>query len=233
MKTNPRLKSFLLSSIVLFILFGVNLCSPSNALAENTKASISRSGLDRSEIRETIAAIEAEKQKKQNEYDIIYNEVVKAEEERISDPKSKQSRLVKYAKSLVGTPYWYGGSTPRAFDCSGFVKHVVKKVLKKDIRHSATSQMQLGPRVKDPLPGDLVGFGYGNHFGHIGIYVGNGKVIDALNPNSDTEVRSLSWMEVYVGPAVFVRIIEPNNKFNPHKITQEIIDSKIELSFNP
>jgi cell wall-associated NlpC family hydrolase len=110
---------------------------------------------------------------------------------------------------------------------------VIKKVLKKDVRHSATSQMQLGPRVKDPLPGDLVGFGYGNHFGHIGIYVGNGKVIDALNPNSDTEVRSLSWMEAYVGPAVFVRIIEPNNKFNPHKITKSIIENKSSLSFTP
>lgn len=230
MKTNPRLKSFLLSSIVLFILFGVSVCSPSNALAENVDASISRSGLDRSEIRETIAAIEAEKK---TEYNAIYNQVVATEEERISNPKSQQSRFVKYALSLVGTPYWYGGSTRNAFDCSGFVGHVIKKVLNKDVRHSATSQMQLGPRVNDPLPGDLVGFGYGNSFGHIGIYIGNGKVVDALNPNEDTGVRTLDWMEAYVGPAVFVRIIEPDRKFNPHKITQKIIDSKIELVFNP
>jgi len=230
MKTNPRLKSFLLSSIVLFILFGVSVCSPSNALAENVDASISRSGLDRSEIRETIAAIEAEKK---TEYDAIYNQVVATEEERISNPKSQQSRFVKYALSLVGTPYWYGGSTRNAFDCSGFVGYVIKKVLNKDVRHSATSQMQLGPRVKDPLPGDLVGFGYGNNFGHIGIYIGNGKVVDALNPNQDTDVRNLNWMEAYVGPAVFVRIIEPERNFNPHKITKQMINKKIELSFTP
>jgi cell wall-associated NlpC family hydrolase len=230
MKTNPRLKSFLISSIVLFILFGVNICSPSNALAENVDASISRSGLDRSEIRETIAAIEAEKK---NEYDAIYNQVVTAEEERISNPKSQQSRFVKYALSLVGTPYWYGGSTRNAFDCSGFVGHVIKKVLNKDVRHSATSQMQLGPRVNDPLPGDLVGFGYENNFGHIGIYVGNGKVVDALNPNQDTGVRTLEWMKAYVGPAVFVRIIEPHRNFNPHKITKQMIDGKIGFDFTP
>lgn len=232
MKTNPRLKSFLRSSIVLFILFGVSIGFIPNSLALGSVGD-SRSGLNRAEIRETIAAIEAEKAEVKAEYDAIYNEIVRAEEERISNPKSKRSKFVKYALSLVGTPYWYGGSTRNAFDCSGFVGHVIKKVLKKNVRHSATSQMKLGPRVRNPLPGDLVGFGYGNSFGHIGIYIGNGKVVDALNPNQDTGIRTLEWMEAYVGPAVFVRIIEPNRKFNPHKITQKIIDSKIELSFNP
>jgi len=230
MKTNPRLKSFLLSSIVLFILFGVSVWSPSNALADETHASISRSGLDRSEIREMMSAIEAEKK---TEYYAIYNELVQEEKDRIADPSSKQSKFVRYALKFQGTPYWYGGSTPEAFDCSGFVAYVIKKVLKKNVHHSATAQMQLGPRVKNPLPGDLVGFGYGNDFGHIGIYVGNEKVIDALNPNSDTQVRDLSWMKQYVGPAVFVRIIEPNRNFNPHKITQKIIEKKVELSFSP
>jgi cell wall-associated NlpC family hydrolase len=230
MKTNPRLKSFFISSNVLFILFGITLCTVPSALAQTNEASISRSGLNRAEIRETIAAVEAEKK---IEYKQMYNQVVETEERRIADPDSIQSKFVKYALRFQGAPYWYGGSTPKAFDCSGFVAYVIKKVLDKDVHHSATSQMQLGPRVKHPLPGDLVGFGYGNHFGHIGIYVGNGKVIDALNPNSDTEVRDLSWMERNVGPAVFVRIIEQERNFDPHKITQKMIDNKIKLSFNP
>ena len=230
MKTNPRLKSFLISSNVLFILFGMTLCTIPSAMAEGNEASISRSAINRAEIRETIAAIEAEKK---IEYMQIYERVVETEEQRIADPSSTQSKFVKYALKFQGTPYWYGGSTPRAFDCSGFVAYVIKKVLNEDVRHSATSQMQLGPRVDDPLPGDLVGFGYGNDFGHIGIYVGNGKVIDALNPNSDTEVRDLSWLEANVAPAVFVRIIEPNRNFNPHKITQKTIDGKIGFNFTP
>jgi cell wall-associated NlpC family hydrolase len=230
MKTNPRLKSFLISSNVLFILFGMTLCTIPSAMAQSNEASISRSAINRAEIRETIAAVEAEKK---IEYMQIYDKVVEAEEQRIADPTSTQSKFVKYALKFQGTPYWYGGSTPRAFDCSGFVAYVIKKVLDKDVRHSATSQMQLGPRVKNPLPGDLVGFGYGNNFGHIGIYIGNGKVIDALNPNSDTEVRDLSWMESSVGPAVFVRIIEPNRNFNPHKITKELIDKQVDFEFTP
>jgi cell wall-associated NlpC family hydrolase len=228
MKTNPRVKSFLISSIILFILFGMSVCSTTNALGQAIDSSISRSTLNRVEIRETIAAIEAEKQ---IEYETIYNQVVQQEEDRIADPESTQSKFVKFALKFEGTPYWYGGSTPRAFDCSGFVGYVLKHELGIKSRHSATAQMQLGKRVKNPLPGDLVGFGYRNHFGHIGIYIGNGKVIDALNPNYDTQIRSLSWLKRSVGPAVFVRVIEPDRDFNPDKITQEIIDGTIELDF--
>jgi cell wall-associated NlpC family hydrolase len=230
MKTNPRLKSFLISSIVLFILFGVNICSPSNALAENVEASISRSGLDRSEIREMMSAIEAEKK---IEYEKIYNQVVQEEEDRIAHPESTQSKFVKFALKFEGTPYWYGGSTPRAFDCSGFVGYVLKHQLGIDVRHSASSQMALGNKVKSPLPGDLVGWGYGRHFGHIGIYVGDGKVIDALNPYRDTYVRELSTLNSWLGSPTFVRIIDKDIDFNPHKITQRIIDGKIEFNFTP
>ena len=230
MKTNPRLKSFLISSNVLFILFGMTLCTIPSAMAQSNGVSISRSAVNTVEIQETIAAIKAEKK---IEYMQIYDQVVQEEEERIASPSSKQSKFVRYALKFQGTPYWYGGSTTEAFDCSGFVAYVIKKVLNEDVSHSATSQMQLGPRVDDPLPGDLVGFGYGNDFGHIGIYVGNGKVIDALNPTSDTEVRDLSWLEANVAPAVFVRIIEPNRNFNPHKITQKTIDGKIGFNFTP
>lgn len=220
MKTNPRLKSFLISSIILFIMFGLSICSTPYAFAIQ-QGGISRSAVDPAEIRETIAAYNAEQK---IEYQNIYNQVVTKEEQRIADPNSEQSKFVDYALKFKGTPYWYGGSTPNGFDCSGFVGYVIKKVLHKNVRHSATSQMQLGPRVNDPLPGDLVGFGWGNYFSHIGIYIGDGKVIDALNPYRDTGVHDLSWMKANVGPAVFVRIIEKNNNFKPHKITQEIID---------
>ena len=229
MKTNPRLKSFLLSSIVLFIVFGLSVCSSPYAFA-TPDGSISRSAVNAAEFRETISALEAQQK---IEYQQVYDEVVQAEEQRIADPKSTQSRFVDFALKFKGTPYWYGGATPSGFDCSGFVGYVIKKVLGKDVRHSAISQMQLGPRVKNPLPGDLVGFGYGNYFGHIGIYIGDGKVVDALNPYRDTGVRSLKWMETYLGNATFVRIIEKNNNFNPHKITQEIIDGTYAFDFTP
>ena len=227
MKTNPRLKSFLLSSIALSIAFSLSVCSSPSATAIQWDG-ISRSAVNTVANRETISLM-FEEQK--IEYKNVYNQVVADEEARIADPSSTQSKFVDYALSLRGTPYWFGGSTPSGFDCSGFVGYVIKKVLHKTVRHSAVSQMQLGKRVKDPLPGDLVGFGYGNYFGHIGIYVGNGKIVDALNPGNGVAVRNLSWMERYVGNASFTRIIEPNRKFNPKRITENILSKTDTISF--
>ena len=204
MKTNPRLKSLLSSSIVLFILFGLSVCSSPNALAENVDASISRSAPNRAEIRETIAAIEAEKK---IEYQKIYNQVMQKEQDRIADPNSKQSKFVSFARKFEGTAYWYGGSTPSGFDCSGFVGYVLKHELNIDVRHSASAQMALGNRVKYPLPGDLVGWGYGIYFHHIGIYIGDGKVIDALNPYRDLYVRDLDTLNSWLGKPTFTRVI--------------------------
>ena len=210
-------------------MFGLSICSSPYAFAIQS-GGISRSVATAAEIRETIAVFKAEQK---IEYQQTYDQVMKMEEQRIADPKSEQSKFIKYALKFEGTPYWYGGDSPNGFDCSGFVGYVIKKVLGKNVHHSATSQMQLGPMVTDPLPGDLVGFGYKNNFSHIGIYIGNGKVIDALNPYRDIGVHDLSWMKENVGPAVFVRIIDKDRKFNPDKITKELIANKHLLSFNP
>ena len=229
MKTNPRLKSLLSSSIVLFILFGLSVCSSPDALAENVDASISRSVVSAAEIRETVAAIEAVKK---IEYDKIYTQVMQQEQDRIADPNSTQSKFVNFALKFQGTPYWYGGSTPSGFDCSGFVGYVLKHELNIDVRHSATSQMAIGNRVSDPLPGDLVGWGYGVYFHHIGIYIGDGKVIDALNPYRDLYVRDLSTLNSWLGKPTFTRVIEKDRDFNPHQITENIMNNKASLYFN-
>lgn len=217
MKTNPRVvKSLLSSSIVLTIIFGLSICSTPNAVAE--PVTISRSVLSQTELRETIQAAQADYKA---EYEIAQAEALQAELDRINDPNSIQSKFVKYAKSFEGTPYWYGGSTPRGFDCSGFVSYVIKHELGIKVRHSASSIMAMGPRVskKELLPGDLVGWGWGRYFHHIGIYIGDGKVIDALNPYRDTDIRKLSDLNSWLGKPTFVRIIEVDRNFNLHDAT--------------
>jgi cell wall-associated NlpC family hydrolase len=213
MKTNPRLKSLISSSIVLLIAFGFN--SPS-AVADDV--TISRSVLSGAELRETVQSAQAEYKTK---YDAAYKQVMKAEADRIADPNSVQSKFVAYAVSFEGTPYWYGGSTTRGFDCSGFVRHVLGNQLGIDVRHSASSIMALGPRIDQSqlLPGDLVGWGWGRYFHHVGIYTGDGKVIDALNPYRDTYVRELSTLNSWLGKPTFVRVIEADRVFDAHKQT--------------
>jgi cell wall-associated NlpC family hydrolase len=221
MKTNPRVvKSFLSSSIVLTIVFGTSFCTSPDATAENLDLSISRSALNTAETREALHSVIDEYQ---TEYNRIYDEVVQAELDRIASPESKQSKFVEYAKRFDGTSYWYGGSTPAGFDCSGFVGYVLKHELNIDVRHSASAQMALGTKVKTPQPGDLVGWGYGKYFHHIGIYIGDGKVIDALNPSYDLGIRSLSTMTKWMGKPTFTRVIEQNRKFNPDQITKTIM----------
>lgn len=229
MKTNPRVvKSLLSSSIVLTIVFGMSLCSSPSATAENLNLSISRSVYSQAEVRE---AIQAAMDEYNAEYKRIYDQVVRNEMDRIMDPNSVQSKLVDYALKFEGTPYWYGGSTPSGFDCSGFVGYVIKHELGIDVRHSASSQMQMGVRVSDPLPGDLIGWGWGNYFYHVGIYIGDGKEIDALNPYRDLYVRDVSTMTKWMGKPTYVRIIEKNRNFDPDQITKNIMNNNSVFAF--
>jgi cell wall-associated NlpC family hydrolase len=229
MKTNPRVvKSFLTSSIVSFILFGTSFCGVSNANAESEDFSISRSVYSEAEVRE---AIQSARDEYNAEYNKIYKQVVQDEMNRIADPNSTQSKFVKFALQFEGTPYWYGGSTPSGFDCSGFVGYVIKHELGIDVRHSASSQMQLGVKVSDPLPGDLIGWGWGNYFHHVGIYIGDGKEIDALNPYRDLYVRDVKTMTAWMGKPTYVRIIEKNRNFNADRITKRIMDNGFAFTF--
>jgi hypothetical protein len=103
--------------------------------------------------------------------------------------------VVSYARHFLGVPYSWGGSTPRTgFDCSGLVRFVYRRF---GIRlpHSSWGDLSHGRRVsrRSLRPGDLVFF-YGA--GHVGIYVGHGRFIDA--PHTGARVR-ISTMGAYSG----------------------------------
>ena len=104
-------------------------------------------------------------------------------------------RVVSYARHFIGIPYRYGGSTPRSgFDCSGLVRFVYRR-FGIALPHSSWGDLSHGHRVSrgSLRPGDLVFF-YGA--GHVGIYVGDGRYIDA--PHTGARVR-ISTMGAYSG----------------------------------
>jgi cell wall-associated NlpC family hydrolase len=104
-------------------------------------------------------------------------------------------RVVSYARHFIGIPYRYGGSSPRSgFDCSGLVRFVYQH-FGIALPHSSWGDLLHGHRVSrwSLRPGDLVFF-YGA--GHVGIYVGGGRFIDA--PRTGTRVR-ISTMGAYSG----------------------------------
>jgi NlpC/P60 family protein len=104
-------------------------------------------------------------------------------------------RIVSYARHFIGIPYRYGGSTPGSgFDCSGLVRFVYRH-FGIVLPHSSWADLSHGRRVsrRSLRAGDLVFF-YGA--GHVGIYVGHGRFIDA--PHTGARVR-ISTMGAYSG----------------------------------
>lgn len=90
--------------------------------------------------------------------------------------------VVSYALSLQGTPYRYGGSSPReGFDCSGFVYHVYSQDgLRLPRTSSEMARTLLAISAEQLRPGDLVFFNTsGRPFSHVGVYIGNNQFVHA------------------------------------------------------
>ncbi len=94
-----------------------------------------------------------------------------------SHPEVKQ--ILDYAKTFLGTPYVWGGTTPKGFDCSGFVQYVYNKNGYSITRTTYTQWDNDGTPVsrENLRPGDLIYFGYGDAPSHVGLYVGDGMMI--------------------------------------------------------
>lgn len=106
-----------------------------------------------------------------------------------SNPEHVHTDVVMIARELVGTPYHYGGRSPKqGFDCSGLVYYAN---LRAGIRLPRTSYGQF--KATRPVsrrnlrPGDLVFFEiYRHRISHVGIYVGHHQFVHA--PSSGKEV---------------------------------------------
>ncbi|MDQ4501247.1 C40 family peptidase [Sinomonas sp. ASV322] len=102
------------------------------------------------------------------------------------------------AMSKVGPPNYYqwGGTGPSGFDCSGLVWYSFSAA-GIWVPRTATAQYTQAP-VHVPLsqaqPGDLVVFGNAGYFYHVGIYIGGGKIVNALNPSDGIAVTPIAWM---------------------------------------
>ena len=98
--------------------------------------------------------------------------------------------LVATAMQGEGTGYVWGGTAFGAWDCSGFTKWVYAQN-GIEIPRTSFQQIAAATPTTAPQPGDLVSMRGGNH---IGIYIGGGKMISALNPTQGTFVHSVNDM---------------------------------------
>ena len=98
-------------------------------------------------------------------------------------------QVLKVASQYVGTPYIFGGSNPRGFDCSGYVMFVFAQ-FGVELRHSVTAQARVGIIIspEDARPGDVVIF---NDHSHNGIYAGNGQFYHAPQPGDRVKLAPI------------------------------------------
>jgi len=106
-------------------------------------------------------------------------------------------QIVAIAESLIGSPYRYGGASPKGFDCSGLVYYTHRQL---DITVPRTTKQQAhhspAKNLASAKPGDLLFFRiYGDNVSHVGIYAGNDQFIHA--PKSGKYVSYANINEPY------------------------------------
>jgi cell wall-associated NlpC family hydrolase len=111
-------------------------------------------------------------------------------------PGSPSDGMAGTALKLLGSPYVWGGSSPRGgFDCSGFVWYVARQ-LNKPISRGLFGQYNSGshPSRDDLKAGDLVFFQntFAPGLSHNGIYIGNGKFVNAADESSGVTISNLN-----------------------------------------
>ena len=118
--------------------------------------------------------------------------------------QTKVNALLTTAKKYIGVPYQFGGTTPKAFDCSGYLQYVFAENGMK-IPRTADEQYKLGRRTVSAaqlVPGDLVFFTtYEPGASHCGIYLGGGKFIHASSSRGIRidELSNAYWQPRYYG----------------------------------
>lgn len=124
--------------------------------------------------------------------------------------QAEANRIISLGKRYLGVRYVFGAptGTTRSFDCSSYTQYLYGK---EGIRLPRTARAQAARgsyvKVSNLKPGDLLFFSVPGRFrsdrtvGHVGIYMGNGRMINAVPPRVQiTNVANSSyWKGVYLG----------------------------------
>lgn len=124
-------------------------------------------------------------------------EAAAAEAERVAAEQAEKASLgqqiVNYACQFIGNPYvWGGTSLTNGADCSGFVQSVYAQF---GISLPRTTWDQeysgVGISYESAMPGDLI-----LYEGHVGIYIGNGQIVNAINPSKGIGILPATCMNI-------------------------------------
>lgn len=152
--------------------------------AIDEKAAKAQAILDRLESRQRAAVVRTYAQSSGREYSGPLPDV---------KATGRAAAAVKFALAQVGKSYVYGATGPNSYDCSGLTMRAWGAA-GVSLPHSSNAQQGSGMRVSESelIPGDLVF--YYSPVSHVGIYIGNGLIVDAQNPRAGVKVSGLHSM---------------------------------------
>lgn len=128
--------------------------------------------------------------------EILTPEQIAQQEEIVLQLNKNTVRMNKMLDALKArehkTWYVFSGATPRGWDCSGLVLWAYEQ-MGIELPHRASAQKLAGELTKDPQPGDIVSFTYKGSKSayHVGIYLGEGKMIHSPRPRTSTAIESV------------------------------------------
>lgn len=127
------------------------------------------------------------------------------------DTASLRKDIVKTARSFIGVPYRFGGtSSETGFDCSG-LSMVSYRLNGLELPRTSRQQWGAGRSVarRNAMEGDLVFFDTGGrgHVSHVGVYIGNGQFIHAPRTGTTIRIDSISnsyFSQRYLGTRTYL-----------------------------
>lgn len=120
----------------------------------------------------------------------------------VAAAETEAERVVRIASAQAGDRYVFTATGPDAFDCSGLVWYSFKEAGLRDRigdkRRTAAGYYKyfnnLGKADKlNPRPGDLVVWGKNQH---MGVYIGDGMAVSALNERLGVRIHKVSWINM-------------------------------------
>ena len=179
-----------------YILTGESAEEKAKAIVAEKKPEVDVETLDEAKAEELAAECFSYAESKEEEAARLAEEAAKAEEEATAaeaETVGNGQAVVDYAMQFVGNPYvWGGTSLTNGADCSGFVQSVYAN-FGVSMPRTSSAMRSAGTEVSysEAVPGDVICYE-----GHVGIYIGNGQIVNAIDEAHGIGVSSATYTNI-------------------------------------
>lgn len=179
-----------------YILIGESAEEKAKAIVAEKKPEVDVETLDEAKAEELAAECFSYAESKEEEAARLAEEAAKAEEEAKAaeaETVGNGQAVVDYAMQFVGNPYvWGGTSLTNGADCSGFVQSVYAN-FGVSMPRTSSAMRSAGTEVSysEAVPGDVICYE-----GHVGIYIGNGQIVNAIDEAHGIGVSSATYTNI-------------------------------------